>query len=85
MEEEQIERKVPVKRSSKISMALRKNFISAIVDDGMTIKKVHKILMKAAAKFRLNYSTAKVIFQNYRAEEEMSLYGSNDKAIRDKN
>lgn len=34
---------MPVKRSSKISLALRKNFISAVVDDGMTIKKVIKI------------------------------------------
>ena len=75
---------MPVKRSSKISLALRKNFISAVVDDGMTIKKVLNILKKAAAKFKLNYSTAKVIFQNFRAEEEANFYDPNEKDMKDK-
>ena len=62
-----------IKRYSKFSMAHRINFCQYIEENKISVK-------HAAEKFRINYSTAKVLFRSYKKQlsrEELKINSTN--------
>ena len=54
-------------------MPLRFSFLKSIFVDGMSVKNVNRCLNKAALKWKMHYSTAKIIARTARREKQIDV------------
>ena len=62
------------KKESNVSIPLRFSFLKSIFVDGMSVKNVSPTLTKAALKWKMHYSTAKIIARLARRSKESEFF-----------